>query len=98
MRKITKQASAAFFNAEKFKSGNTEVKVFPNVTVLLLFGNEIAYIYNDLEKTLSITNAGWKSNTTKERLNGLGVSINQKKGAWFLNGAEWGGALIDVKN
>jgi len=98
MRKITQQAVAAFNNAESFKSGNTKVIVKPNVTVLLLFNNEIAYRYNDPERTLSITNAGWESNTTKERLNGLdGVSIQQKAGIWYLNGKEWEGELIDVK-
>ena len=98
MRMITQQAVAAFNNAESFKSGNTKVIVKPNVTVLLLFNNEIAYRYNDPERTLSITNAGWKSNTTKERLNGLdGVSIQQKAGIWYLNGKEWEGELIDVK-
>jgi len=98
MRKITQQAVAAFNNAESFKSGNTKVIVKPNVTVLLLFNNEIAYKYNDPEKNLSITNAGWESNTTKERLNGLdGVSIQQKAGIWYLNGKEWEGELIDVK-
>ena len=41
---------------------------------------------------LSISNAGWESNTTKERLNGLpGVSIRQKNWSWFLNGEEWDG-------
>jgi len=95
---ITQQAVAAFNNAESFKSGNTKVIVKPNVTVLLLFNNEIAYRYNDPERTLSITNSGWESNTTKERLNGLdGVSIQQKAGIWYLNGKEWEGELIDVK-
>lgn len=46
---------------------------------------------------LFITNAGWESNTTKERLNGInGVSIQQKKGVWYLNGTEWNGELIKV--
>jgi hypothetical protein len=98
MRKITQQAVAAFNNAESFKNGNTKVIVKPNVTVLLLFNNEIAYKYNDPEKSLSITSAGWESNTTKERLNGLDrVSIQQKAGIWYLNGKKWEGELIDVK-
>jgi hypothetical protein len=74
------------------------VVVLPNVTVLKLFKNEIAYMFNDPERTLSITSAGWKSNTTKERLNALPqVSITQKKGEWYLNGTLWNGKLIDVK-
>ena len=32
---------------------------------------------------------GYKTNTTKERLNGIpGVCIQQKKGVWYLNGKE----------
>lgn len=97
MRVITENAIEKFLNAETFKVSNTEVEVLPNVTILKLFGNAIAYRYNDPEKTLSITNCGWKSNTTKERLNGLpNVSISQKSGKWFLNGAEWDGNLIDI--
>ena len=98
MRKLTSEAIQAFMNAEKFYKSNIQVKVLPNVTVLLLFGNEIAYRYNDPENTLSITNAGWFSNTTKERLNAIpGVHIKQIKGKWFLNDKEWNGSLIDIK-
>lgn len=97
-RKITQKAVEAFYNAERFRSSNTEVKVLPNVTVLVLHGNEIAYRYNDPERTLSITNCYWQTNTTKERLNGLrGVNIVQKKGVWYLNGKEWDGRIIDIK-
>jgi len=85
-------------NAEPFKKSNMEVEVLPNVTVLKLFGNRIAYRYNDPERTLSITNCGWNTATTKERLNALpDVSIQQVRGEWFLNGREWDGKLIDVK-
>ena len=85
-------------NARKFKKANMEVEVLPNVTILKLFGNEIAYRYNDPERTLSITNAGWKSVTTKERLNGIpNVSIHQKNFVWYLNDVAWGGSLIDIE-
>jgi hypothetical protein len=98
MRTITEKAIEAFMNAEKFKSSNTSVEVLPNVTILKLFNNAIAYRYNDPERTLSITNCGWQSNTTKERLNAIpNVNIKQIKGSWFLNNKEWGGNLIDVK-
>jgi hypothetical protein len=98
MKKITEKSVRAFLNAEPFKLDNTEVVVLPNVTILKLFGNEIAYLYNDPERTLSITNCGWPTNTTKERLNALPkVSISQQKGQWYLNGTLWDGKLIDVK-
>jgi hypothetical protein len=97
MRTITEKSIEKFLNAETFKSGNTSVEVLPNVTILKLFGNAIAYQYNDPEKTLSITNCGYETATTKERLNGLpNVKITQVKGKWFLNDVEWDGNLIDV--
>ena len=97
MKLITQKSVTAFMNAKPFKRDNTEVVVLPNVTILKLFGNEIAYLYNDPDRTLSITNCGWFSDTTKERLNAIpNVSIRQSKGLWYLNGAYWDGKLIDV--
>ena len=97
MRKITKLAIDKFYSAEPFKSGNTEVKVYPNVTVLKLHYNTIAYLYNDPEKTLSISTCGWNTPTTKERLNGLkGVQLSTKKGVLYLNGNVWNGNLKDI--
>ena len=98
MKQITMEAVYAFENARRFKKSNTEVEVQPNVTILRLFGHPIAYLYNDPERTLSISNCGWFTNTTKERLNGLrGVHIRQHKWDWYLNGKQWDGKLIDVK-
>ena len=98
MRKITRESVNAFMNAQPFNRQNMQVEVLPNVTILKLHGNKIAYRYNDPQRTLSITNAGWQSNTTKERLNAIdGVSINQKNWIWYLNGKEWDGNLIDIK-
>ena len=97
MRLITSQSVQAFNNAKAFKKANMEVEVLPNVTILKLHGNSIAFRYNDPKSTLSITNCGWQSNTTKERLNALsGVNIYQKQGVWYLNDKEWNGNLIDV--
>lgn len=98
MRKISELASKAFMNAEPFKMGNTKVEVLPNVTILLLHGNKIAYRYNDPERTLSVTNCGWFSNTTKERLNAIpNVRVSAIRRQWYLNGQKWDGELIDVK-
>lgn len=98
MRQITSDSINAFMNARKFNRQNMSVEVLPNVTILKLHNNAIAYKYNDPEKTLSITNCGWFSNTTKERLNGLpNVNIYQKNFEWFLNGKKWDGKLIDIK-
>jgi hypothetical protein len=97
MRKITRESVDAFMNAREFKKANMEVEVLPNVTILRLHGNAIAYRYNNPTNTLSITNAGWQSVTTKERLNAIpDVSIHQKDWVWYLNGEEWDGSLIDI--
>lgn len=97
MRQITKESINAFLNAKKFNKQNMSVQVLPNVTVLKLHGNEIAYLYNDPNKTLSIQNCGWFTPTTKERLNALpNVNIQQKNYVWYLNGEEWDGQLTDI--
>ena len=98
MRKITKESVEAFLNAESFSKSNMIVEVLPNVTLLKYHNNTIAYKYNDPKNTLSITNCGWFTNTTKERLNALpNVSIQQKNFVWYLNGEKWGGELTDIK-
>jgi hypothetical protein len=98
MRKITNEAVSAFMQARSFKKGNMTIEVLPNVTVMHLHGNAIAYLFNDPERTLTITNRGWFTNTTKERLNALpNVHIYQRNFQWYLNGKEWNGELIDIK-
>lgn len=49
MRKITQTAVEKFYNAETFKQGNTEVEVLPNVTILKLHNNAIAYSQKDVK-------------------------------------------------
>tara|TARA_R110000823_G_scaffold295240_1_gene414280 strand:- start:266 stop:568 length:303 start_codon:yes stop_codon:yes gene_type:complete len=98
MRQITKDSINAFLNADKFTKQNMAVEVLPNVTILKLHNNPIAYLYNDPQKTLSISNCGWFSNTTKERLNALpNVYIQQKDFKWYLNGIQWDGNLTNIK-
>lgn len=97
MKKITRQTVTAFNNSLPFKKDNMEIEVFPNVTIMKLHGNSIAFRYNDPDQTLSITNCGWATNTMKERLNAIaGVDIYTKAEKWFLNGKEWDGELIDI--
>ena len=90
MRKITEAAIRAFYNRTNFKRGNTRVEVNElNESRLILHGHTIAYM--DETKVL-ISNCGYFTNTTKERLNGLsGVNIVQRDFEWFLNGELWNG-------
>jgi hypothetical protein len=91
MRQITKQSCIAFENKQKFSKDNTRT----DGTNLYLYDNLIAKWQDD---GLYITNAGWSTNTTKERLNGLsGVRIGQEKGIWHLNGYKWNGEMVKVE-
>ena len=90
MRKITKEAVSKFLSKETFRKSNMSVEESYGVYKLKLHGNTIATI--DELGVLSVSNAGWASNTTKERLNGIpGVRVNQKNWNWYLNGTEWDG-------
>lgn len=70
---------------------NTKVESVGYTRILSLFGNDIAH-RKEGTREISIQDAGWKTNTTQERLNGIpGVRLTRKKGVWFLNGEEWDG-------
>lgn len=98
MRQITEQAREAFIENKRFKKSNTEVKVLnEDYVIMFLFGNAIAF-KNVKKNTAKITSAGFRSNTTKARLNGIpNVNIRQKKGIWYLNSKVWDGNLIEIK-
>jgi len=92
MRKITEEIVRAFRRGENRTIGNSR----SNNGSLYLFGNRIA-AWRDGE--LWITNAGWTSKTTKERLNGLpGVRIHQRRGEWYLNDILWDGGWVEVRS
>jgi hypothetical protein len=95
MRKITQEAVDKFLSKEPFKKSNMQVDECYGQFRLKLHGNTIAVL--DEFNMLSISNAGWSSNTTKERLNGLPhVHIKQKNYQWYLNGNEWTGEWTRV--
>ncbi len=91
MRKITQEASRAFWAWVEFKKDNTEVVITGNINLLFLHWNKIA-VWDKFKKELFITNAGWQTTTTKERLNGilarLWKGISQKNFAWYIDGEE----------
>tara|TARA_R100000734_G_scaffold19016_1_gene17518 strand:+ start:256 stop:546 length:291 start_codon:yes stop_codon:yes gene_type:complete len=96
MRQITRDAIRAFRNGNNFKRGNTQVRTYAhsNYREFLLHGNVIADMN---ENGLFISDGGWQTVTTKERLNGFpNVHIYQKNFQWFLNGKEWDGSRIKV--
>lgn len=94
MRKITKESVAAFIAGMPFSKGNMRVSINDAGAVCMeLHGNLIAIRYSDGHKETEISNAGWSSNTTKERLNGLlkalgmaDCQIYQKDFVWYWKG------------
>lgn len=90
MRKVTQFVVGAFLRREKARMGNSAT----DGITLSLHGNDIA---THVDGGIMIDSCGWKSNTTKERLNAIpGVSISQKKGEWYLNGVQWDGKVMFV--
>lgn len=95
MRTITRRIVQSFLLGDKRIIANSAT----DGRALYLHGNKIAEYRTAEDGTLRlyITTAGWKSNTTKERLNGLPrVSIYQKAGVWYLNGQAWDGSWTMV--
>jgi len=95
MRQITKESTKAFFNNTNYSKSNT----FVNNNKFYLHNNLIAEIKDN---KLILSNCGWFSNTTKERLNGIlnyigKPLIYQKNFIWYLNGDKWNGNRIEIK-
>jgi hypothetical protein len=93
MRQITKQAVKAFFSGKNFKLDNTEVTVSEGGSnvYMYLHGNLIAERYMH---DVILHDAGWKTVTTKERLNGIldhcnAPKIYQSKGVWYQGSELW---------
>jgi hypothetical protein len=97
MKIITAKMRDAFIYGESFRRDNTEVRVEDSTVSIYLFGNKIASRSIKSTETV-VSNCGWFSNTTKERLNALpNVYIRQKDYTWYLNGEQWDGTPRTVK-
>lgn len=74
-----------------FKLDNTEVITISNVSFVYLFSNLIAMVG---DTWLHLEDGGYKSKTTKSRLNailaahGNGEYIYQKKGDWYMKNGD----------
>jgi hypothetical protein len=94
MKIVTQNAVSCFLNKGNGTFNNTHVVTSNEVSKLYLFGNLIAVLEQGV---LKVTNAGWFSKTTKERLNGLpNVNVRQSKGKWYLNDNFWDGKLTTI--
>lgn len=88
-RKVTKAVCGAFLAGKSLTMGNSHT----DGKALYLFGNKIAEWQDG---TVWITDAGWNTVTTRERLNGLGCQVHTQKGQLYLNGEKWDGKWIDL--
>lgn len=92
MRKITSGIITAFNSGISKRDGNTTT----DGNAIYLYGSKIA---EKRDGVLWVSLAGWNTNTTRERLNGLDdVSVNTKLGQAFLNGKMWDGGFVAVNN
>jgi len=78
MRQITKESVSAFLAGTTLNKANMAVFHDNDGSHMLLHGNPIAF--KDHEGNYWISNAGWETNTTKERLNGLIEILGEKRG------------------
>ena len=89
MRKIESQMNHAILNCTDWKSDNTEVTYSPerDASYVMLHGHHIATI---LETSIELYTCGYKTQTTKSRLNailkehGNDARIFQRDFEWFV--------------
>lgn len=95
MRKIEQQMISAVKNCKDWRNDNTEVLYSPSrqVSCVYLHSNLIATISKD---EVEIYDGGWRTNTTKSRLNaiinglcdGINQGVYQKNHQWFIQDDE----------
>lgn len=90
MRKITAGAAHALLTGRSFKLSNTEVIRFEFKTRMYLHGNLIAEYYWYTNE-LFVRDSGWRTNVTKERINGAiamynedSPTVSQRDWEWYL--------------
>ena len=92
MRKIESAMCAAVKEHRYWKSGNTEVNVRYDylgcIHVEVRLHGNLIWKYNEAEDVKEFTLAGWNTNTTRSRLNALGVGVYQKNFKPMYNGKE----------
>ena len=88
MRKIETQMIDAIKGNKNWSSGNTQAVTNMGVSTVYLHGNKIALID---DTSMTIFDGGWKSNTTKSRLNALcdefciaGEGVFQENFLWYV--------------
>jgi len=91
MRKIELQMNEAITASKDWRCDNTEVVNEDGVSIVKLHGNKIAEVG---DTWLRLFDGGWRTTTTKSRLNailrvhGNGEGVFQKNFEWFMSTAE----------
>lgn len=95
MRKITKLAIDSFLNFKNFAMTNTAVVHNGSlISEMKLYGNTIAIMnnYGNGHPTITLSDCGWKTNTTAERLEGIlsviGTDIHYSTSCGFFKFVE----------
>ena len=91
MRKIEREMIQAIIDGRDWKKANTEVITSPAYARIYLHDNCIAEYNYCKDSKLSINHCGWKTVTTKSRLNSLiqfvlggTCHLGQRNFEWFL--------------
>ena len=94
MRLIERQMNQAILNCEDWKSDNTEVTYSPerDASYVYLHGNHIATI---LDTSIALYTCGWKTHTTKSRLNAI-LKEHGNNARIFQQNFQW--VVIDEDN
>ena len=89
MRRITERMKDAWDNGRSINLGNTMVLCGMRIDgtpskSIHLFGNEIVWLGGNNNKFMCFSMAGHPTNTTKERLKGVGVFIYTQMGRHYF--------------
>ena len=98
MRKVTELTVKALINGMNRTVGNTSVEYNTDKDryELKLHGNLIAYRTCGVQR-MYISNAGWHTNTTKERINGIIDIFCRNTGRVYQRDFEWFYTVNDEK-
>lgn len=100
MRKITKETARAFYNMQTCKKSNVVVDYGINHHMYYFLHNNLIGDYNPKKEELTIMDAWWQTNTTKERLNWILDAfwindwIYQKNWTWYIWDEKWTGSKV----
>jgi hypothetical protein len=99
MRVIEHNMMKAILGRKNFRSSNTEVRWEGSHCIVSLFENEIIDWYVGDNTWLLVTDCGWRTSTTKSRLNAILdhlalPRIHQKKHVWYIGDERWSGSKL----